>query len=108
MTTDKLNTDILNRFIEYLQGEYIPPDWNIKDRPNLNLKQAWDVVYMLQEWIKLIPDNFELCSECEQIFDIDDNGFYAGDDEEQINDNIEAGYNISIDDIGKFFCSGCR
>ena len=105
---DKLDLEKLNNFLNYLQGKYIPPYWEVKNDPKLSLNEAWNVIYMLQEWIGVIPDNFELCSVCKQIFDMDHYGFYAGDDEEQVKDNIEAGYNIDLTDVNKFFCNGCR
>lgn len=72
MTEEKIKN-----FFDYLQGTV--PD-NIKlgkhDQLKLTPKKAMSVIWFLQEHLNIIPTNFEMCSKCKNIFDVNNSGYY--------------------------------
>ncbi|WP_175639107.1 hypothetical protein [Metabacillus schmidteae] len=56
--------------------------------PKLTSKQAFSVIYYLQEALGVIPDVYEKCDECDSLFDTDNSGHYN-------------------ETKGKFYCSSC-
>jgi len=58
----------------FLQGK-CPDDLTIKDMPQLSKKQAFSVIYFLQEQLNIIPDKYEQCDICGKIFDSQSEGF---------------------------------
>lgn len=42
--------------------------------PKLTDEQAFLVIYALQEVYKMIPDHFEMCSYCGELYDSDEEG----------------------------------
>lgn len=53
---------------KWLQGEKME-GYEIKNQPKLNEEQAFAVIYMLQEAYGFIPDNFEKCDVCGELYD---------------------------------------
>ena len=106
MEDDKLTVENISKFSRYLQGDLIPEGFTLTGkRPNLTNEQAWEVIYVLQEWLHVIPDKFERCDECEDIFDTDLETCCHVDDLEEC---LEIGFNVTVDDVGKTFCGDCR
>lgn len=54
---------------DLLIGRSIPDGFHLGNPPKLSPKKAFTVIYMLQERYHVIPDHFEQCCECKQIFD---------------------------------------
>ena len=54
---------------------------------HLTPEQAFSVVYYLQEELRIIPDNYEMCDECHNIYD-----------------SFEEGYVVK----NKHFCDSCK
>lgn len=65
---EKITIDQVNQFFEYLQGE-IPEGFVGVKSPKLSPQQAFDVIYILQENLHLLPDHYELCCQCHQLYD---------------------------------------
>jgi len=63
---------------EYLKGESIPDGFHLSKsgRPKLTAKKAYQVIYVLQEHLRIIPDTFEQCWNCKEIFDTNESGLY--------------------------------
>jgi hypothetical protein len=63
---------------EYLQGESMPDTVLIplKRTPNLTPKKAFQVIWFLQEHLRLIPDTYEQCWNCKGLFDTNCSGIY--------------------------------
>ena len=67
---------------DFLRGEV---SGNISDElkfeddflPHLDEKTAFRVIYVLQEYFRIIPDSQELCGECGQIYDSFSEGCYS-------------------------------
>jgi len=67
------NTDIekVNELYQFLTGEKIPEGMQIvkNHRPKMSGKQAFTIIWFLQEHLRVLPDNFERCDVCEEIYD---------------------------------------
>lgn len=61
-------------FYAFLQGGPVPKGFTIRARPRLTRNAAFSVIYVLQERYRLIPDNFEACATCDEIFDTHEGG----------------------------------
>ena len=57
----------------WLQGEKME-GYEIQNQPNLNQEQAFAVIYILQEGFGFIPDIFEKCDVCGNLYDSDMEG----------------------------------
>lgn len=76
-------------FYEVLQGE-LPEKFPIKHSDlKLTPEQAFDVIYLLQEYFNAIPDVFEQCYRCKELYDAD----YGGN---------------HYDNVGINLCEGCE
>lgn len=59
-----------------LRGGPPPKGFTLGNRPKLSGRAAFSVIYMLQEHYKLIPDTFEQCCKCLEMFDSHSSGLY--------------------------------
>ena len=48
-------------------------------KEGLTADQAFKIIYILQEHIPVLPDNFELCSKCKSIFNSNEEGICEED-----------------------------
>ncbi len=46
---------------------------------NLTAKQAFDIIWLLQEQLHILPDSFERCDGCDDLFDSDCEGYRLDD-----------------------------
>lgn len=54
----------------FLRGERLPDKVTMrKDRPRLSAKAAANVLWFLQECSEVFPDNYEVCSGCDAVYD---------------------------------------
>jgi hypothetical protein len=87
----------------WLKGEPIEnihfPDG---EQPELTNEQAFSVIYFLQEALGIIPDHYEMCKGCSEIFDNDSEGTCISDDSED-----EDGNPFSEEMHGNY-CDNCR
>ena len=104
----KIDTKLLNEIDMFLQGKHMPKGFNLTNLPNLTQEQSFTVIYVLQEWLQVIPDSFERCSACGIIYDGSCSGVYSGDTIDEMNEWIDAGYDFDEDDIRKHFCGNCK
>lgn len=65
--------------VDFLQGT-CPKDMTIINMPNLSVRQAFSVLYYIQEKLELIPDTYELCDGCLELYDSDAEGDCIGDE----------------------------
>jgi len=60
---------------EFLKGE-TPEGFTLVGQPNLSEKEAFTVIYILQEKFNLIPDIYEMCAECKALYDSENEGHH--------------------------------
>lgn len=65
---DKITLEQVQNFVDMLTGKPVD-EMNLTHQPQLSRREAFSVVYYLQEEMGIIPDHYEMCSECEYIFD---------------------------------------
>lgn len=63
----------IEEFYKYLQGE-MPEGVKCEDPVKLTPENAYSVIWYLKAILPLIPDNFEHCTECGDLFDSDSEG----------------------------------
>ena len=62
-------------FHTFLRGTG-PKGFRLRERPRLGKQAAFSVLYVLQEKFRLIPDTFEQCDFCLDLFDSAVDGSY--------------------------------
>jgi hypothetical protein len=55
---------------------------------NLSTKKTFDIIYYLQETMHIIPSKFEMCNECNCIYNVEYGGYFS-------------------EKTGKHYCSWC-
>lgn len=78
---------IVREFHAFLQG-VLPEGVTTEKFRKMNPKQAFTVIWFLQEVSRVVDDRFELCANCNEVFDSYREGHY---DEKR----------------GKHYCGGC-
>ena len=76
---EKITDDQMQEFWEFLRGESIPDGMTVDEQPKLTDKAAFAVIYYLQERLRILPDAFEMCKTCHQLYDSDSEGFSIDD-----------------------------
>jgi hypothetical protein len=79
----------IQEFYAYLQGIKRPKKFadNLQ-MPELSKDLAWNIIYVLQEGLQILPDHIERCDNCGELFDDWSSGRYS---------ELE----------GKHYCNGC-
>lgn len=72
----EITLEQVEEFMQMLTGGDLSDGMRMPDQPQLTDRQAFSVVYYLQERLHLVPDNFEQCEFCKGIFDVDCSGHY--------------------------------
>ncbi len=75
---------LLEGFYDFLQKKFVPEGYRLSSLPKLTQKQAFTVIYVMQEYLHVIPDSFEACDGCGELFDSYSEGYYL-DDEYKLN-----------------------
>ena len=63
----------VEKLYKYLQGE-VPENLTIKCPVKLSSRKAFQVIYYLQEIMLILPDSYERCITCGDLFDSDNEG----------------------------------
>lgn len=74
-----MNLEKTQELYEFLKGG-IPEGFTLKTwKPKLSEDEAFTIIYVLQEKFHLIPDHFENCARCKEIFDMECEGTHYED-----------------------------
>ena len=106
---EEIESDTMNELLLFLEGKFTPETVKIVDKsklPRLPKIQAWFVIYVLQEYFKVLPEKFEMCDECGRIFDSDIEGIHT--DDKVLFEEGEMAYGLPIEDCGKMLCGYCE
>ena len=82
--SEAITLDQVNELYAMLTGVGLPLDYTIKELPMLSADVAFSVIWFLQERLRVIPDHYELCDGCKEIYDSNNGGAY-----EQVVSNTE-------------------
>jgi hypothetical protein len=70
---NSITQEQVEQFYRFLQGE-VPEKLCMKRPPHLSSQMAFRIIYYLQEILPVIPDKFERCRTCGEIFDAENEG----------------------------------
>ena len=88
--------------MNFLMGKKLPEGWEMSHSPCLSHKKAFKIIYFLQEHAKIIPDTFEKCDICHEIFNTWNEGLVLTEDYK-----LKNGNKIPKKYYG-FYCDDCR
>ena len=115
--TNKVTLDQVEDLVKMLIGHDVE-DVYLAHQPQLTRRQAFSVVYYLQEILCIIPDHYEMCGECDGIFDDRYGGGTRQGDNAQLCESCAQHYDFcnssccelvpfgTVDEDGK--CEKCR
>jgi len=75
---DDIKFDQISELYEFLQGK-CPEGIYIRHPPRLSRRKAFSVIWFLQEHLRILPDNFEQCCSCKDLYDANREGGYYRD-----------------------------
>jgi hypothetical protein len=79
----------INDLYLMLQGEGgLPEGCSLGHKFRMSDKKAFTVIWYMQEILRIIPDTYERCDDCGDLFDSNSSGYYS-------------------EKRGKHFCSSC-
>jgi len=77
----------VEELMAFLQGQEID-GITCRWMPRLSSRAAFSVIYFLQEHMDLLPDHFEVCVRCRDLFDTEREGRF-------------------VERTGRHYCDGC-
>lgn len=94
-------------FYEWLQGKDRPDDICFQHSPHLSAGEAFSVIYYLQEELEIVPDSYEKCRECGELYDSYVEGTTINEDSAIDSEGNEEDGNFSKEMYGTY-CDSCR
>lgn len=76
-TERAISLDVARQLYDFLRGGPPPDGICLRSRPRLSASAAFSVLYVLQEGYRMVPDTFEQCYRCHDLFDSDEGGYYC-------------------------------
>ena len=71
---NEVTLERVDEFYAFLQGADIDGITLGRSRPRLSSRAAFAVIYVLQEYMDLVPDRFERCTRCNDLYDSEREG----------------------------------
>ncbi len=102
-----LTIEDVNGLLEMLTGGALPEGMIMDSQPRLSRKEAFGIIWFLQEHLGILPDNFEMCEVCEQLFDSHSEGYIIDgtDDPDEHYEDMSITKTMLEENDGKMFCS---
>ena len=105
--SEEIESDVMNELYSFLQGKFVPKNClHATDFPKISADEAWQVIYVMQEYFKLLPSKFERCNDCGRLYNSEREGIHTTDGDDFIEG--EVGYGLPLEDAGKFLCGYCE
>lgn len=105
---EDISIEQVQGFYEWLQGKSCPENLHFENKLNLSEEQAFSVIYFLQEYLEIFPDNYERCQGCGCIFDMDCEGTSINIDTEEVFDYETGKYKKIPEEMYGLYCDDCR
>ena len=67
--TNQVELEQVQEFVDMLTDTSLPDGMEMPQQPRLSRREAFSVVWFLQERLRVLPDRYELCHICEELFD---------------------------------------
>jgi len=81
-TKDEITLEQVQQFMSLLTGDWLPDHWTFDNVPKITRREAFVVIYFLQEYLPVLPNHYEQCSVCEEMYDSEYDGFTIDADAE--------------------------
>lgn len=103
----EITLEQVDELMEMLTGGDLPEGMSIREQPRLNRKEAFSVIWFLQEQTRVLPDNIEMCGVCEELYDTEYGGYTVDSDEAPDEWHTEHGVTAAMlkENDGAIFCS---
>lgn len=75
-------------FFDTLTTGEPPEGFTLPNLPTLTNEQVFTVIYLMQEFLHVVPDCYEMCNECHVLFDTRAEGVTVGDMERDFYEEI--------------------
>lgn len=77
--TAEMTIERVREFYDFLTNQQLPDGMctGRGNQPRLTGRQAFSVIWFLQEHLHIIPDHFDRCDDCGSLFDSDQGGWYS-------------------------------
>jgi len=87
----------------------LPEEWHIGEQPQLTPRAAFGVIWFLQERLHVIPDHYERCESCDDLFDTHSGGqIVSADDVDEYDQEMYDNLGVSSEELlqyaGMHFC----
>ncbi len=96
----------IEQFFEMLKGGNLPQGILMTDQPTLNTREAFSILWYIQEHLGLLDSRYELCDNCESLFNSHSQGSFI--DQDSLDDHYYIESNITKATvrahIGKHYC----
>jgi len=109
--TEQIGLEQIEEFMDMLTGTGLPDGMRMPCQPQLSRKEAFSIIWFLQEHMRVLPDNIEQCGVCEELFDCDHEGFIVdgSDEPDDWHRDISVTREMLKQNSGAKFCSmGCE
>lgn len=108
INVEDIGIEKVNEFYEWLQGKNCPENIHFEEKLNLTEEQAFSVIYFLQEYLGILPDNYERCRECGCIFDSYEEGTSVNETTTTVTDAGEEVDANFPEELYGLYCDDCR
>lgn len=105
---DKLEIEPVQKFYEWLQGGDSPEAIHFKHKLRLTADEAFSIVYYLQEELGILPDRYEKCRECGELYDSYNEGVSIDKDTTIIDDEGNEVDGNFTEELYGMYCDSCR
>ena len=97
----------IQAFMDMLTGESLPDGMIMARQPHLSRQEAFSVVWFLQEHLRVLPDHYEICHVCAELFDARRGGYSVDgtDNPDEWHQDIGVTKEMLKQHDGAMFCS---
>lgn len=104
---EKITLEQVQEFHSWLQGNSCPDDVEFIQSPKLTPEEAFSVIYYLQEKLEVLPDKYEICRECKDIYDSESEGTHIDEESTVVKDGEEIDGDFT-EELHGYYCDSCR
>lgn len=101
-----VNMECIQEFMDMLTGKSLPEGMIMAKQPSLDQKTAFSILWYLQVHLRVVPDRFERCRQCDDVFDSHVEGYTTDpNSDDEFYEEWEVPQNILRRFEGAQFCS---
>ena len=93
---DKITLEQVEQFMRMLTGEWLPEHWTPDNVPKMTQREAFTVVYYLQEVLRVLPNHHDQCGVCGELYDSECDGFTIDSTDEPDGWQAEVGVTLEM------------